>query len=172
GFLVRGRNNADDDRYIYVPAMGRVSRIVGSGRGGSFMSSDFSYEDIGSPDLEDWVWTLAGTAEVDGHACQLVEATPVDDSVRKDTGYTKVVYAIDQALKTSRATDFYDKQGAKFKHLQVSEIQDLNGVPFATDMIMTDLGNGHTSQMKMEDLAVDQGVDSLWFTNRALQKGF
>jgi hypothetical protein len=172
GFLVRGRSGADDDRYIYVPAMGRVSRIVGSGRGGSFMSSDFSYEDIGSPDLEDWVWTLAGTEEVDGHACQLVEATPVDDSVRKDTGYTKVVYYIDQGLKTSRAADFYDKQGAKFKQLQVTEIQDLNGVPFATDLTMTDLGNGHTSRMKMEDLAVDQGVDPLWFTNRALQKGF
>jgi len=172
GFLVLGRANADDDRYIYVPAMGRVSRIVGSGRGGSFMSSDFSYEDIGSPDLEDWVWTLAGTAEVDGHACQVVEAVPASDDVRRDTGYTKVVYYVDEALKTSRAADFYDKQGAKFKQLQVTEIQDLNGVPFGTDMTMTDLGNGHTSRMKMEDLAVDQGVDPLWFTNRALQKGF
>jgi hypothetical protein len=172
GFLMLGHEGRDDDRYIYVPALRRVNKIVGSGRGGAFMSSDFSIDDIGQPELGEWIWTFLGDKEVDGHACKMVEATPASDKIRKDTGYAKVVWYVDEALKTTRAADFYDKQGVQFKRMEVHEIQDLGGTPFATDMTMTNVGTGHSSRMTMEDLAVDQGVDDGWFTNRALQNGF
>ncbi len=172
GFLMLGHAGRDDDRYIYVPALARVNRIVGSGRGGAFMSSDFSIDDIGMPELEEWTWTFAGEETVDGFACKIVEATPVSDKIRKDTGYAKVVWYIDAALKTTRAADFYDKQGVKFKRMEVAEVEELNGVPFATDMSMTNLGTNHSSRMVMEDLVINTGVDASWFTNRALQNGF
>ena len=172
GFLMLGHDGRDDDRYIYVPALRRVNKIVGAGRGGAFMSSDFSIDDIGRPDLDEWTWTFAGEEEVDGRACRRVEATPASDKVGRETGYTKVVWYVDAALKTSRAADYYDKQGVRFKRMDVAEIQDLNGVPFATDMTMKHLGTGHSSRMTMEDLEVDAGADPTWFTHRTLQNGF
>jgi uncharacterized protein len=172
GFLLLGHVGRDDDRYIYVPALRRVNKIVGSGRGGAFMSSDFSIDDIGQPELGEWIWTFAGEEAVGGHPCKIVEATPASDKIRKDTGYAKVVWFIDSALETTRAADFYDKQGVKFKRMEVLAIEDLAGQPFATDMTMTNLGTGHSSRMTMEDLAVNQGVDEGWFSNRALQNGF
>ena len=172
GFLMLGRASRDDERYIYVPALRRVNKIVGAGRGGAFMSSDFSIDDIGRPDLDEWTWTFTGDADVGGHACKVVEATPISDKVARETGYTKVVWYVDAALKTSRAADYYDKQGVRFKRMDVAEIQDLNGVPFATDMTMKHLGTGHSSRMTMEDLEVDAGADPTWFTHRTLQNGF
>lgn len=172
GFLMLGHEGRDDDRYIYVPALARVNRIVGSGRGGAFMSSDFSIDDIGMPELEEWSWTFAGEETINGIACKIVEAVPVSDKIRKDTGYAKVVWFIDAALKTTRAADFYDKQGVKFKRMEVAQVEELNGVPFATDMNMTNLGTNHTSRMVMENLVINQGAEASWFTNRALQNGF
>jgi hypothetical protein len=172
GFLMLGRATRDDERYIYVPALRRVNKIVGAGRGGAFMSSDFSIDDIGRPELEEWTWTFAGDADVDGHACKVVEATPVSDKVARETGYTKVVWYVDETLKTSRAADYFDKQGVRFKRMEVAQIEELNGVPFATDMTMQHLGTGHSSRMTMEDLDVDTGVDPTWFTHRTLQNGF
>jgi len=174
GFMMLGHAGRDDDRYIYVPSIMRVNRIVGSGRKGAFMSSEFSIDDIGMPDLEEWTWTFSGDATIDGHACKVVVATPVSDKVAKATGYSKVIWTVDVALKTSRKAEYFDKQGVEFKEMVVQEIQDFGGVPFGTDMLMTNLGTDRTSRMKLEDLVIDQGVDPTLFQSpeRTLQMGF
>ena len=174
GFMMLGHAGRDDDRYIYVPSIMRVNRIVGSGRKGAFMSSEFSIDDIGMPDLEEWTWTFSGDATVDGHECKVVVATPVSDKVARETGYSRVIWTVDVALKTSRKAEYFDKQGVEFKEMVVQEIQDFDGVPFGTDMTMTNLGTGRTSRMQLQDLIIDQGVDATLFQSpeRTLQMGF
>ncbi len=171
-FLVLGHAQSEDERWIYIPALHRANKIVGSGRKGNFMSSDFTYDDIGSPDIDEWVWTMGATVEIEGHACQEVIATPASDKIAKDTGSSEVHWFIDTALKTTRKTEFYDRQGALSRRMEVQAIELFGEVPFATDMLMTDLGSGRTSRMTMSDLKVDTGVDPSWFTKRALQNGF
>ncbi len=171
-FLVLGHADVEDERWIYIPALHRANRIVGSGRKGNFMSSDFTYDDIGSPDIDEWIWTLGATVDVEGHACQEVIATPASDKILKDTGLSKVHWFIDSELKTTRKTEFYDRQGALSRRMEVKKIELFGEVPFATDMLMTDLGSGRASRMTMSDLKVDAGVDPAWFTKRALQHGF
>jgi predicted RND superfamily exporter protein len=171
-FLMLGHAEAEDERWIYIPALHRANKIVGSGRKGAFMSSDFTYDDIGMPDLDEWVWTLGATVEVDGHPCQEVIATPVDAKIEKDTGLSRVHWFIDTELKTTRKAEFYDRQGALSRRMEVQAITMFGEVPFATDMLMTDLGTGHSSRMVMSDLKVDAGVEDAWFTKRALQNGF
>ena len=171
-FLVLGHAESEDERWIYIPALHRANKIVGSGRKGNFMSSDFTYDDIGSPDLDEWTWTLGATSEVDGHACQEVIATPASDKIMKDTGLSKVHWFIDTELKTTRKAEFYDRQGALARRMVVEKIDMFGEVPFATDMLMTDIGSGRTSRMTMSELQVDMGVEDGWFTKRALQNGF
>lgn len=171
-FLLLGHATAEDERWIYIPALHRANKIVGSGRKGNFMSSDFTYDDIGSPDLEEWTWTLGPQSEVDGHPCQEVIATPANPTVEKDTGLSKVHWYVDIALKTARKAEFYDRQGAMTRRMEVQAITMFGEVPFATEMLMTDLGSGHASRMTMSGLQVDAGVQDDWFTKRALQNGF
>ncbi|MFH1464483.1 MAG: outer membrane lipoprotein-sorting protein [Pseudomonadota bacterium] len=171
-FLVLGHAAAEDERWVYIPALHRANRIVGSGRKGNFMSSDFTYDDIGSPDLDEWIWTLGARVAVDGHPCQEVIATPANPTVEKDTGLSKVHWFMDTALETTRKAEFYDRQGALSRRMEVLAITMFGEVPFATGMLMTDLGSGHSSRMTMSDLHVDAGVQDDWFTKRALQNGF
>ena len=46
-FLVWEQPNADDERFLYLPSLGRVRRIAGSEAQESFVGSDLTYEDIG-----------------------------------------------------------------------------------------------------------------------------
>ena len=41
-----------DDQWLYLPALKRVKRITSENRSGSFVGSEFAYEDLGSQELE------------------------------------------------------------------------------------------------------------------------
>ncbi len=53
-FLVWEHPDADDERFLYLPALGRVRRIAGEEKQESFVGSDLSYEDIGGRDIADY----------------------------------------------------------------------------------------------------------------------
>jgi len=171
-FLMLGHATMEDERWIYIPALHRANKIVGAGRRGNFMSSDFTYDDIGSPELDEWSWTLGARTEIDGHACQEVVAVPASPSIEKDTGLSRVHWFVDVELEATRRAEFYDRQGALSRRMEVQKIEIFGQVPFATDLLMTDLGTGHSSRMTMSELQVDAGVEDAWFTKRALQNGF
>jgi hypothetical protein len=59
GFLVWEHPGADDERFLYLPALGRVRRIAGSEKQESFVGSDLSYEDIGGRDIADYTYAFA-----------------------------------------------------------------------------------------------------------------
>ena len=50
--LTHSHKGEDDDQWLYLPAMKRKKRISGGARSSSFMGSEFSYEDLGSQDIE------------------------------------------------------------------------------------------------------------------------
>jgi len=47
-FLTMENSGAADDRWIYLPSLGKVRRVAASEGSGSFMGTDFSYDDISS----------------------------------------------------------------------------------------------------------------------------
>ena len=48
-----------DERFLYLPALGRVRRIAGEEKQESFVGSDLSYEDIGGRDVADYGYAFA-----------------------------------------------------------------------------------------------------------------
>lgn len=67
--LLIEHSSADDDIWIYLPAMKKVRRLVASNKKDSFVGTDFSYGDVIGHKVEDWNHTLmppkrstAGTA--------------------------------------------------------------------------------------------------------------
>src|SRR6185503_17149535 len=57
-FLVWEQPGADDERFLYLPSLGRVRRIAGSEAQESFAGSDFTYEDIGGREFENYTYRL------------------------------------------------------------------------------------------------------------------
>ncbi len=170
GFLLIEHKDGEDDRRLYLPALRQVKRISASGSGGNFMSSDFTYYDIGRPKLHDWSYAFLAPQTVDGVACKVVAGTAASTKVVKDTGYAKIVWYIDPERMVTLAADYYDKTGTKFKVMKVLEVDDISGVPFATRMRMADQTTGHASEMVFTGLQTNVGLEDGLFTERNLRK--
>ena len=50
----------DDDQWLFLPAIKRVKRISSRNKSGSFMGSEFSYEDLGSTEVEKYTHKFLG----------------------------------------------------------------------------------------------------------------
>ena len=58
GFLVWEHPASEDERFLYLPSLGRVRRIAGAETQESFVGSDFTYEDIGGRELDEYTYAL------------------------------------------------------------------------------------------------------------------
>lgn len=170
GFLTLETTGEDDEQYLYIPALRRVKKITASGRGGNFMSSDFTYYDVGMPELEDWTYSLQGEDEYEGRSCWLIECLPVSKKILNDTGYGKIVRWVDKENYNIPYSEFYDKSMTRWKTFVVREFQRINDTDFASDMIMRDLFTDHTSEMSFDNIRVDTGISAGIFTIRYLRR--
>ncbi len=54
--LTFSHKTADDDQWLYLPALKRVKRISSSNKSGPFMGSEFAYEDLSSQEVEKYTY--------------------------------------------------------------------------------------------------------------------
>lgn len=102
--LVYGHKAKNDDQWIYMPSLKRVKKIASTNKAGSFVGSEFSFEDLAPPELEKYTYHYMGEESVvllgaGSVNCFKMERFPVD----QDSGYSKQVVWIDQAHYRSGA---------------------------------------------------------------------
>jgi len=169
-FLIIEHSRGDDERYLYLPALRRVKRIASSGKGGNFMSSDFSYYDIGKPKLNDWTYQRLPDSTIENQECYVIECLPATPEIEKDTGYGKILRWIRKDILVTTRSLYFDRGGQKWKQLTVPAVKNISGVWFQTDMIMRDLQTGHQSEMIFENIRVNQNIPARFFSVRYLQR--
>ena len=75
-----------DDQWLYLPALKRVKRISSDNKSGSFVGSEFAYEDLSSQEVEKYTYKWIQDAPCPGKeeiTCFNSEDYPVD----KSSGY-------------------------------------------------------------------------------------
>ncbi len=77
-FLTFTHKVGDDDQWLYLPALKRVKRISSRNKSGSFMGSEFAYEDISSQEVVKYTYKWIRDEVHDGQECFLIERYPVD----------------------------------------------------------------------------------------------
>ena len=170
GFLTIEHKASDDERYLYLPAMRRTKRIASSGKGGNFMSSDFTYYDIGKPKLNDWKYKRLEDIQIDGQDCYQIECLPANEKIEKDTKYGKIIRWIRKDILVTIKSEYFDRGQRKWKELTVPGVEKIKNVWFQTNMIMKDNQSGHQSQMVFKNIKADQGLDASLFTQRYLSR--
>lgn len=101
----------NDDQWLYLPALKRVKRITSRNKSGSFMGSEFAYEDLGSQEVEKFKHDFLGDAKIDGRDCWKMQRIPVD----KKSGYSKQVLWIDKGYMNAVKIEYYDRKGELLK---------------------------------------------------------
>ena len=112
-FLTIAHKRKDDDQWLYLPALKRVKRISSSNKGGAFMGSEFSYEDMSPPIVEKYTYKHLRDEKFKGRPCHIVERYPSDDR----SLYKKHIVWIDSKQYIPWKIEYYNRRNKHLKTL-------------------------------------------------------
>ena len=158
----------DDDKWLYLPAMKKTRRISGSSaKKDYFMGTDFTYDDMGSRNVDEDNHKLLREETMDGHKCWVVESTSKDS---RDI-YSKKISWIRQDCLIALKVEYYDKLGKLHRELKLSDITQVDGIWVAKKMDMTNVQNNHKTIILIENPKYNIDIDENSFTVAKLEKG-
>ncbi|GAC1356019.1 MAG: outer membrane lipoprotein-sorting protein [Polyangiales bacterium] len=152
--LSHGKVSDADDQWLYLPSLGAVKRISTTTRTGSFVGSEFSFEDLTASDGRKYDWTYVKTEPCGAGECFVVEARPKDPS----SAYSKRVLHIETTEVRIRSTDFFDRKGTQLKTLTYDDYEKLNGKFWrARTWTMKNVVTGKSTVVHFTTLKLDNG---------------
>jgi hypothetical protein len=163
----------DDDIWLYLPALKKTKRILSSNKTDYFMGSDFTYWDMENLDFVNWEYKLLGSETVSSVDCWIVEALPLNDKEREESGYLKTVSWIAKTDDIPRKIEFHDRKERLAKVLVFTDIRPTTAGDSrlrAHTMTMDNLLTEHKTVLKMDVLELDVAVDDEVFSERNMVK--
>jgi len=163
GFL-----SVKDDDWLYLPALRKVRRIATKEKGGSFMGSDFSYDDVGGGSwVEDYNARLLGTEKYEGRDCFVLELLPKNP---EEAIYSKLKKWVDKENFYSPKTEYYDEHGDLLKILYSYEFENKEGFWMPKRMEMKNVQKGSKTIIVVKERKVNLEIPDNMFTTRQLEK--
>jgi hypothetical protein len=168
-FLTMDTAAGGSDQWIYLPSLGRVRRIAASESGGSFMGTDFSYDDISSMDRELSLdtHTLLREETLNGKSCYVIQSVPKDNSYQ----YSKTVTWIDKNGFLIYKSEMYNRRGEMAKAMEMSEFKDVQGRLTPMQTKISTVGAGTSTTIYMEIIKYDDPIPEGVFTTAYLETG-
>lgn len=161
-YLLRERDHGDE-MYVYIPALSKVRRISGAAVDGSLWGTDLSFSDVkqlgnafsgSDPKM--------GKDEVlDGRPVHVLSVMPnASDSER----FTRLLAWVDAKSCVALRVDFYEGQTVR-KRLSVdaTSLRQDGGYWYASQLTMSDLGQGTSTRLKVLDIHPDQTLPGRLF---------
>jgi len=168
-FLTMANKNAPDDRWIFLPNLGKVRRIASSEGSGSFMGTDFSYDDISatSRGAELDTHTLLREENLGSAACYVIQSTPKDGSFQ----YSKMVQWITKDTFIIMKIELYDKKNTLVKTVEMSGIKTIQDRLTVTVTKMTTHAAGTSTTITYEIVKYNDPIPEGVFTTAYLETG-
>jgi outer membrane lipoprotein-sorting protein len=166
--LTHAHRRDDDDQWLFLPALKRVKRIAAANKSGSFMGSEFAYEDIATQHLEKYTYKWLRDEVCGGHDCYVIERSPVD---RDNSGYTRQVVWIDKQEYRTLKVDYYDRKESLLKTLTFANWKrHLDEFWRAREMNMVNHQTGKSSQLIWTNFEFRTGLTENDFNRNILTR--
>ncbi len=163
-------DDKDSDNWLYMPAMKKTRRIASSGSEseGSFMGTDFTYQDMGDRSLNKYDYNLLGEEAIDGVECYKVECI---SKAHTEKDPRNIVY-IAKSDFIMRRCEFYDRQDQLHRILYCTDFTTIDGYTTATMLKMENVQTGTWSLIATENIVYNaDDIDDSLFTVAAMEKG-
>ena len=166
--LILENEGANDDLWVYLPALRLTRRLSSAQRADSFFGTDLSYEDVEPKRAEDYDASWLARDAVDPQCATLaISARPGIES-----SYERVHMCIDQKLAVIRWMEFFQK-GALSKRMasDPQSVREVGGhfIPF--EMTFTTLRNGSTTTVTTERYEMREEIPDSLFSTWNLEAG-
>lgn len=163
-FMAWKNPDGDDSRWIFVPALDLVKPLSANDKKSSFVGSDFAYEDVSGRHWSEDRHSLLGEETLGDWTCWKIESVPVEDDY-----FAKKISWIDQESGLVVREEYYDDKGEQLKLFEVLEIQDVDGIPTATERRMTTPRKDNFTVISFTDPKYDVGISEDIFSERYLK---
>lgn len=162
GFL-----SVNDNNWLYLPALRKVRRIATKEIGGSFMGSDFSYDDVSGYSWEDDFNTkLIAVEKYKEHDCYILELIPKNP---EELSYSRLKRWVDKENFYSVKTEYYDRHGELLKVLYSSEFEKSGGHWVTKRNEMHNVRKGSKTIIIIKEIENPE-IPKMIFTTRQLEK--
>ena len=166
-FLVHGHKNEPDEQWLYLPGLKRVKRISSSKQSGSFMGSEFSYEDMGAIEVEKYTHRFLRNESCGDLECTVSERIPVD----RDSGYSRQLVWLDKEELRTMEVRYFDRGDAHLKTMMVEDYEKYLGHYWRGGKItMTNHLTGKSTVLLWSDFEFGTDLDLGDFTRTALKR--
>jgi hypothetical protein len=174
GFLQIENSAADDDIWVYLPALGKTRRLAANNKRDSFFGTDFSYGDILLPAVGKYSHTLLRSERIDGADCYLVESRPLDAKTRDDTGYVRRLTWIDARSYVERKVEYFDTGNAPLKTQLTFDVREIEPqrqrwLPMRREMVNHQ--TAHRTLYRLDRVEVQRTLSDSFFSARHLEEG-
>jgi hypothetical protein len=176
-FLVWEHPDADDERFLFLPSLGRVRRIAGTEAQESFAGSDFTYEEIGGREFDEYTYSFAGpdgeralwTPPAGGPAREAWRL----ESRRKDASapFPRVVSVVLKDSFMVVQADIYNRRNERQKVYSVSELKQIDKIWTAMRSEMTNALEKSRTELAVESADYNVGLREADFSRRELERG-
>ena len=169
----------DQDVWLWLPSLRKIRRMSQSESDDSFFGSDWTYEEVATRKWENETYHLLGEQDFPGYTsrytheecnrgtkCYLVEAKPK----KKDWYYMKRNIYLEKETARNIFEELYNNKGVKIKIM--SRFWGEFGGPYATEdyIEVIDTRTQHMSNLDVEEVKYDQGIQENFFTERTLMR--
>ena len=166
-FLIHAHRESADDQWLYLPALKRVKRISSSNRSGSFMGSEFAYEDMSPQEVEKFTYRYLHDEPCGELTCTVTERIPTD----KKSGYRRQLIWQDRDTLRTWKVEYYDRKDAHLKTLTLDDYdQYLDRYWRAAKMTMVNHLSGKSTVLNWVDYQFRTDLDDKDFTKTGLRR--
>jgi len=173
GLLSYQNKKTDDDQWLYLPSMKKTKRISGSGKSGSFVGSEFSFEDLIPPDIDKYTYQYLRSEPCGDVNCFVITIIPQTS----DSAYSKTISWIRSDNYCNVKSEFYDKKDRLLKTATFEDYRLINNVDKvdkkywrAFRLVMKNGLTNKETNFLVENLKIGSGLTSTDFTQRALER--
>jgi hypothetical protein len=176
-FLVWEHTGEEDERFLYLPSLGRVRRIAGSETQDSFAGSDFTYEDIGGRELHDYTYAFAGSDGENASWTPPSGGSPRPawriESLLKDRSgrFPRVVSLVLRDALVVVQAEIYNRRNEPQKRYAVRKLEPVEGIWTVLDSEMTNAAEKTSTGLAVEKADYNVGLKETDFSRRELERG-
>lgn len=166
--LTHSYDQRSDEQWLFLPALNRVKRIAAGNRSGSFMGSEFTYEDFTAQPVAKFDFRLLREEELEGEPCYVLERIPHADT---HSAYARHIAWMDKAHYRTLKVEYYNRSGQLQKTLKENGFKRYPNGQWRPDrMTMSNHLSGNESVLEWSRIEFDNGYTERDFTVDALKR--
>ncbi len=148
---------------LYLPSVGRIQTIGSAERGDRFMGSDFTYEDLGDQDPDDYEFEWL---EEYDETYRIRALKPDSDQ------YDYVEFVILKKFYTLKEIHYFNENDEQIKRLEAEDFETITDRLWSpAKMTMYDLRDGRKTEITWTNREINVPIEDWRFTERGLRRG-